>query len=214
MTVHKYGLWCQRLEFKSQLCYLQQGDSGKSVTCCGPRFLNNKLEMIYLNHRAPRKPLEQAWQLASIQCQIWSYTRELQPPAKCSQLTFHTTHLSVTPRAALTHSAAASALISPGPTGLQASKSHEGGFFLFFFPLNFLFCIGVSDKHSVLSDSATSWTIAPLYMECSRQEYWNGLSFPSPGDLSDPGIKPRCPALQADSLPSEPPGKPYWRIAL
>ena len=37
-------------------------------------------------------------------------------------------------------------------------------------------------------------------MEFSRQEYWNGLPFPSPGDLTDPGIKPRSPALQADCL--------------
>ena len=43
-------------------------------------------------------------------------------------------------------------------------------------------------------------------MDFSRQEYWSRLPFHSPGDLSDPGIKPRCPALQADSLPSEPPG--------
>ena len=49
---------------------------------------------------------------------------------------------------------------------------------------------------------------APLPMEFSRQEYWSGLPFPSPGDLSDPGIKPRSPALQADSLLSEPLGKP------
>ena len=48
---------------------------------------------------------------------------------------------------------------------------------------------------------------APLSMEFSRQEYWSGLLFPSPGDLSNPGIKPRSPALQADSLPSEPLGK-------
>ena len=41
-----------------------------------------------------------------------------------------------------------------------------------------------------------------------RQEYWGGLPFPSPGDLPDPGIEPRSPALQADALPSEPPGKP------
>ena len=40
-------------------------------------------------------------------------------------------------------------------------------------------------------------------MEFSRQEYWSGLPFPSPGDLSDPGIEPRSPALQADSLPSD-----------
>ena len=42
----------------------------------------------------------------------------------------------------------------------------------------------------------------------SRQEYWSGLPFPSSGDLPDPGIKPRSPALQTDSLPSEPTGKP------
>ena len=46
-------------------------------------------------------------------------------------------------------------------------------------------------------------------MESSRQEYWNGLPFPSPGDLPDPGIEPGSSALQAVSLPSEPPGKFY-----
>ena len=45
-------------------------------------------------------------------------------------------------------------------------------------------------------------------MGFSKQEYWSGLPFPSPEDLPDPGIKPRSPALQADSLLSEPPGKP------
>ena len=45
-------------------------------------------------------------------------------------------------------------------------------------------------------------------MGFSRQEYWSGLPFPPPGDLPNPGIKPRSPASQADSLPSEPPGKP------
>ena len=44
---------------------------------------------------------------------------------------------------------------------------------------------------------------APLSMEFSRQEYWNGLLFPSPGDLPDPGIEPRSPASEADSLSSE-----------
>ena len=53
--------------------------------------------------------------------------------------------------------------------------------------------------------SATPWT--PLSMGFSRPEYWSGLPFPSPGDLSHPGIEPRSPALKADSLPSEPPGK-------
>ena len=43
----------------------------------------------------------------------------------------------------------------------------------------------------------------------SRQEYWSGLMFPSPGNLPDPGMEPESPALQADSLPSEPLGKPY-----
>ena len=45
-------------------------------------------------------------------------------------------------------------------------------------------------------------------MEFSRVEYWNGLPFPSPGDLLNPGIEPKSPALQVDSLPAEPPGKP------
>ena len=47
-----------------------------------------------------------------------------------------------------------------------------------------------------------------LSMGFSRQEYWSRLPFPSPGDLPGPGIEPRSPALQADALPSEPPGKP------
>ena len=48
---------------------------------------------------------------------------------------------------------------------------------------------------------------APPSMEFSRREYWSGLPFPSPGDLPNPGIEPRCPTLQADALPSEPSGK-------
>ena len=58
---------------------------------------------------------------------------------------------------------------------------------------------------------ATPWTVAhwaPPTMEFPRQEYWSGLSFPSPGDLPDPGIEPGSPAFQADALPSKPPGKP------
>ena len=49
---------------------------------------------------------------------------------------------------------------------------------------------------------------APLSMEFSRQEDWNGLPFPTPGDLPNPGIESASPALQADVLTSEPPGKP------
>ena len=58
---------------------------------------------------------------------------------------------------------------------------------------------------------ASPWTVtlqAPLSMSFPRQEYWSGLPFPSLGDLPDPGIKPRSPALQADSLPTELQGKP------
>ena len=56
----------------------------------------------------------------------------------------------------------------------------------------------------------TQWTSAgqaSLSMGFSRQEHWSGLPFPSPGDLPHPGIEPGPPALQADSVPSEPPGK-------
>ena len=55
----------------------------------------------------------------------------------------------------------------------------------------------------------TPWTVAcqaPLSIGFSRQEYWSGLPFPSPGDLPNPGIEPVSPALQTDTLPSEPPG--------
>ena len=58
---------------------------------------------------------------------------------------------------------------------------------------------------------ATPWTVArqaPLSMGFSRPEYWSGFLFPSPGDLTDPGIELRSPALQADALPTELCGKP------
>ena len=51
-------------------------------------------------------------------------------------------------------------------------------------------------------------------MGFSRQEYWRGELFPSPGDLPDPGIKTGSPALQADSLLTEPPGKPWLEMRL
>ena len=60
---------------------------------------------------------------------------------------------------------------------------------------------------------ATPWTVArqaPLSMEFSRKEYWSGLPFPSPEDLPNLGIEPQSPALQADALSSEPPGKPPY----
>ena len=78
----------------------------------------------------------------------------------------------------------------------------------------------VKVSHSVMSDSyATSWTVAhqaPLSTEFSRQEYWSGLPFPSPGDLPNSGIEPRSPALQADSLATELQGKSLqlWTIQM
>ena len=74
---------------------------------------------------------------------------------------------------------------------------------------------GLHVSCSVLSGSfVILWTgahQAPLTMDFSRQEYWSGLSCPSPGDLPDPRIERLSPALWAGSLPSEPPGKPLFR---
>ena len=73
---------------------------------------------------------------------------------------------------------------------------------------NLMRCVYVS--RSVLSDSATPRTVAhkaPLSMGFSRQEYWSGLPFPSPGDLPYPGIEPRSPTLWPNALTSEPPGR-------
>ena len=61
----------------------------------------------------------------------------------------------------------------------------------------------------------TPWTVAyqaPPSMGFPRQEYWNGLPFPSPGDLPDPEIEPGSPALEADTLTSEPPGMGWIKI--
>ena len=84
-------------------------------------------------------------------------------------------------------------------------------------PATFLLC-GLARLHCdvmcVLSHIrlfATPWTVArqaPLSMEFSRQEYWNGLPFPSPGDLPDPGIKPVSPALAGGFFTAVPLGKP------
>ena len=78
--------------------------------------------------------------------------------------------------------------------------------------LNYYFLLPTEKPRvNLVSDSTTPWTVArqaPLSMEFSRQEYWSGLSCLPPRDLPDPGIKHGSPALQADSLLSEPPGKP------
>ena len=71
-------------------------------------------------------------------------------------------------------------------------------------------CVCLCEFLSHVQLFVTPWTIAcqaPLSTEISRQEYWSGLSFPSPGDLPNPGIKPGSPALQADFLLCEPLGK-------
>ena len=62
--------------------------------------------------------------------------------------------------------------------------------------------------------SVTLWTVATgfLCLGFSRQEYWSGLPFPSPGDLPNPGIEARSPALQANSLPTELLGKPWYTL--
>ena len=85
------------------------------------------------------------------------------------------------------------------------------------FPLGLLVWSPCCPKVKVKSLScarlfATPWTVAyqvPLSMGFSRQEYWSGLPFPSLGDPPNPGIEPRSPALEADALLSEPPGKSY-----
>ena len=69
----------------------------------------------------------------------------------------------------------------------------------------------------VVSGSATLRTVAcqaPLSLGFSRQEYWSGLPCPPPGDLPDPGIEPRSPVLQADSLPAELQGSPMVDLLL
>ena len=86
-----------------------------------------------------------------------------------------------------------------------------------FFGKSWLFCVSVLlfsvqgvPSRLVVSDSVTPWTgahKAPLSMGCSSREYRSGLPCPPPGDLPDPGIKPRS-ALKADSLPAKLPGKP------
>ena len=69
----------------------------------------------------------------------------------------------------------------------------------------------VAQSHLALCDPLDCSHLAPLSLEFSRWEYWSGLPFLSPRDLPNPGIKHGSPTWQADSLPSEPPGKPQYR---
>ena len=75
-----------------------------------------------------------------------------------------------------------------------------------------LFKTGESEVAQLCPTLATPWTAAyqaSLSMGFSKQKYWSGLPFPSPPDLPNPGILPGSPELQADSFPSEPPGKKH-----
>ena len=77
------------------------------------------------------------------------------------------------------------------------------------------YCQQVMPVHLCTRLLVTPWTEdyqAPPSMGFSRQEYWNGVPFPSLEDLPDPGIKPGSPTLQAETLPSEPPGKPTFLL--
>ena len=77
-------------------------------------------------------------------------------------------------------------------------------------PVYYIFVHHVTSSSYSMVSNLCNFTVlqAPLSMEFSRQEYWSGLPVSSPGDLPNLGIEARSPTLQADSLPSEPPGKP------
>ena len=80
-----------------------------------------------------------------------------------------------------------------------------------------LFCVLVTQLCLTLCNPITVACQASLSMGFSRQEYWSGFPFPSPGNLPDPGIKTGSPTLQTDFLPSKPPGKPstvLWLLIL
>ena len=92
----------------------------------------------------------------------------------------------------------------------KASSLNHGDALIFFFFSVFNLCMHA--VNSVTSDSSQPQGLQPARLlrpwGFSRQEYWSGLSCPPPGDLPHPGTEPRYPALQVDSLPSDPPEKP------
>ena len=90
--------------------------------------------------------------------------------------------------------------------------SHLALDFIFDYCFSLFVCVCLLSRFSLVHLFATLWTVAhqvSLSMGFSRQEHWNGLPCPPPGNLPHPGIKPRSPALQVDSLPAELPGKPF-----
>ncbi|CAI9180663.1 unnamed protein product [Rangifer tarandus platyrhynchus] len=94
---------------------------------------------------------------------------------------------------------------------MQSVLNQDEHSLLFTWGMNHLALTWAISILALLCLFATPWTVAlqaPLFMEFSRQEYWSGLPFPPPGELLSPETEPGSPALQADSLPSEPPGKP------
>ena len=93
-------------------------------------------------------------------------------------------------------------LSSQGPSWRPNSEAHQG---------RNVFQHKMSEVTESCPTLSTPWTVAqqfPPSMDFSRQEYWSALPFPSPGDLPEPRIEPRSPALQADAFLAEPPGKP------
>ena len=131
----------------------------------------------------------------------------LQPLSSPDNLSSHT-GLFFTPRAI----GPLHRLIATAWDGFLSIPSHKtNSFFRFQFKSNFQYSMKVQSFSRVWL-FVSPWTVAhqaPPSMGFSRQEYWSGLPFPSPGDLPNPGIEPRSPALLADALASEPPGEPY-----
>ena len=99
-----------------------------------------------------------------------------------------------------------------GTMGISAPGSLKGYITVFVLILgNFKANVGNVKSLSRVRLFVTPWTVTyqdPLSMGFSRQEHWSGLPFPSPGDPPNPVIEPGSPALQADTLPFEAPGKP------
>ena len=92
--------------------------------------------------------------------------------------------------------------------GKQLNRKMGKGYKLVTYKRGNLFLLFLFSQ-SVVLDTVTPWAVAcqaPLFVGFPRQEYWSKLLFPSLGDLSNPGIKPRSPALQADFSPFKPPG--------